>query len=215
MPKSLTRRELRALIGQDVCITYKEAHNDNIVVVAQVLEANEIGIAIQMDAGPQVIRFSNIKDVSWKNIKFVSPKEHFDKENDNTLNMQMDKINTQIIERIKSLPTYDLSIRSTKFQMNGRFSKKKLKQSEFEAEVFHWVKKRKTPIELCPLALLNNELLLTLYQKRFLLLKKNFSIVFDTKHRNINGIVAFMFDQNAQIKEKRHMSLRGLAEDLL
>lgn len=215
MPKLLTKKKLRELIGQDVCVTYSEPHNDHIVIIAQLIEADETGIAVQMDVGPKVITIEKIKDISWKNIRFVSPKEYFDKQDDNELNLQMDSINTQIINKIKSLKTYYLSTRKARFTKNGCFKKEQISQKKFEFEVFQWIKKRSSFIELCPLALLNNTLLLAVYQKRFLLFKKDFSIVFDSDHRDINDVIAFIFDQNDQIKKKRNMSLRGLAEDLL
>jgi hypothetical protein len=106
MPKVLTKKELKNLIGQNVHVTYKAPHNDNIELVAPIIEADEGGIAIQLDAGPQVITMPKIKNIAWKNITFTSPKKHFNKEDNNALNMQMDKINTQIIEKMKGLPTY-------------------------------------------------------------------------------------------------------------
>jgi len=161
--------------------------------------------------------FPNIKQIESKNLRFISPKEFFssNKEERDELNIQMDRINTQIIEKIKNLPKYYLSTRKAKFTKNGDFVKTKISQKRFEAEVFDWVRKRETPIELCPLALLNNEFLLTIYQKRFLLLKQNFSIVFDAKYHDINTLVAFIFEQNIQINNKRSSSLRAIAEDFL
>ena len=215
MQKTLTKENISLLIGQDICITYKEPHNENVVVVTRILRADETGIVIQMNMGPKVVLTPEIKSISWKNVTFISPKRYFDKQNDNELNMQMNKINTQIIEQIKHLPTYYLSTRSARFSKNGSFEKKKISQKQFELEIFHWIQRHHGHIEFCPLALLNNELLLVLYQKRFLLLKKNFSIVFDTKYNDINTIVTFVFDKNQTITEKRKISLRALAEDLL
>lgn len=215
MQKKLSKKELEALIGQDVFVEYEELHAKYVGMISRIIKADETGIVIEADTGLKVILISKIKKIVWKNITFTTPKDHFDKQDDNKLNMQMDKMNTQIIEKMKKLPTYYLSTRSAQFTKNGFFKKKKISQKNFEFEIFHWIKKRKHGIELCPLALLNNELLLALYQKRFLLLRKNFSIIFDSKHQDINGIVTFIFEQNHQIKEKRNMSLRGMAEDLL
>ncbi len=209
--KPLTKKQLQKTIGQDVLITY----NPNCVVLMRILDADETGIVVESDTGSKAVSFASIKDIFWKNIRFINPKDHFDKKDDNYLNVQMDKVNTQIIEKIKDLPRYYLCTRSSRFIKNGSFQKEKITQKAFELEVFHWVKKRKDLIELCPLALLNNELLLTLYQKRFLVLKKNFSMVFDTEHSDINTIVEFIFDENEKIIEKRNTSLRGIAEDFL
>jgi len=217
MLKKLLKKEIPLLIRQrqDVYIEYQEVHTKNHVMVTQIIKADETGIVVESDTGSKVILAPDIRKFVWKNIRFVNPKLDFDKQDNNVLNTQMDAINTQIIEKIKNLPTYYLSTRSARFNKNGTIKKKKISQKQFECEVFSWIKSRKTYSKLCPLALLNNELLLVLYQKRFLLLKKNFSIVFDTKYEDINGIVTFIFNQNEKITEKRNMSLRGLGEDFL
>lgn len=215
MQKTLTKKNISLLIGQDICITYKEPHSENIVVVTSIIQADETGILVRLSIGPKIILASNIKDISWKNIYFISPRIYFDKLYYPEMNTQMNTIHTQIIEHIKHLPNYYLSTRSARFSKNGSFEKKKISQQQFELEVFHWVKRHHGHIEFCPLALLNNELLLIVYKNRFLLIKKNFSIVFDTQQDNINSIVDFIFDQNLRIIEKRRNSLRALAEDLL
>jgi hypothetical protein len=217
MLKKLLKKEIPLLIRQkqDVYIEYQEVHTKNHVMVTQIIKADETGIVVESDTGSKVILAPDIKKISWKNITFINPKVDFDKQGNNVLNTQMDAINTQIIEKIKNLPTYYLSTRSARFNKNGTIKKKKISQKQFECEVFNWIKSRKTYSKLCPLALLNNELLLVLYQKRFLLLKKNFSMVFDTKYEDINGIVTFIFNQNEKIKDKRNSSLRGIAEDFL
>lgn len=213
----ISKKQLKSLIGEDVSIIYNEPHKNNVVIFARIVEADETGIAVQMDAGPKVILMANLNGITSKSMRFVNPKQFFysTKEERDELNIQMDKINTQIIEKIKNLPKYYLSTRNARFTKNGDFVKKKITQNEFEAEVFGWFKQRKSPLELCPLALLNNELLLTLYQKRFLLLKRNFAIVFDTQHHDINDILRFIFDKNTQINDKRNSSLRAIAQDWL
>ena len=217
MQKLFKKNELPLLIGQDVRVTYKEPHNNNSIILARIIEADETGIAIEVDTGFKVILSKNIKQIESKNLRFINPKEFFynSKRERDELNIQMDKINTQIIEKIKDLPIYYLSTRNAQFIKNGSFQKKKISQKKFEFEVFQWTKKREKHIQLCPLALLNNELLLALYKKQFLLFKNNLTSVFDTKHDDINSIVTFIFEQNKQIKNKRNMSLRGIAEDLL
>ena len=217
MLKETTEKKLPLLIRQKqhVCIEYEEVHSKSTKIVTQIIKADETGIIVESAAGSKVIVVPKIKNIAWKNIRFSNPKKYFAKEDDNFLNMQMDKINTEIIEKMKSLPEYYLSTRKARFTKNGSFIKKRSSQKEFEAEVFHWIKKRASHTEFCPLALLDNEVLLILYQKRFSLRKKDFKIIFDTDRNDINGIIQFILDRNMQIKDKRNNSLRGIAEDFL
>lgn len=210
-------KRLTSLVGQYVCITYIDADGKNVTTNAHLVEVDHDGIAYRIGFEFKALLYNKIEKIETKNITFVSPKKFFHnkKEDVNTLNIFMDNINTQTIERIKNLSTYYLCTRNARFVKNGSFIKTKISQKQFELEVFDWIKKRKDNIELCPLALLNNELLLVVYEKRFLLLRKNFKIVFDTDHQDINTIVNFILEQNSHIMNKRERSLRSLAEELL
>jgi len=128
MLKKLIKKEIPVLIRQKqhVYIEYKEVHDKNNVIITQIIKADETGIVVEADTGSKVILAPEIRKISWKNITFINPKVDFDKQGNNFLNTQMDAINTQIIEKIKNLPTYYLSTRSARFDKNGSFQKKKI-----------------------------------------------------------------------------------------
>lgn len=235
MLKSLPKKQLGLLVGQHVLVMYKEGQTEENAITSvfkRVIKIDETGVILELEAGSQTILTPSIRDLSWKNVFFINPKDEVRTDEDpteknNELDLQIDKLHTQIIEKMKQLPSYCLSTRSgqfTKSSFSKKIRKKKKSRDEFELEVFNWIQKRKDPIKLHPLALLNKELLLVLYEEHFLLFKKNFSMVFDTEHHDINTIVSFIFEQNSQIKEKLNeknnaerakFPLRFLAEDLL
>jgi len=209
-------KNLKKAIGQHIYVEYIVQKQPQ-QVVRKLLEADLGGIVIKDPIGVKGIYDTNIKNIEIKNLSFIHPDAVFfnTKDDPNAVNMHMDKVTTRAIEHMKRLPHYELMIRSAKFVKNGSLEKYKQQSCIFEMEVFHWIKKPQHLVELCPLALLNNEFLLAIYMKRFLVFKKNLSVVFADDSNDIQNIINFIFENNDKIVEERGKSLRTLAEDLL
>ncbi|EKD24725.1 MAG: hypothetical protein ACD_80C00167G0023 [uncultured bacterium (gcode 4)] len=207
MAKRLNKTELQKLIGQEVFIEYEEMETQ-VSILSRIKKADDKGIIIQTKSREKAILMPKIKQIYGKNIILITPKKPSASTN------EMDKLKIEIIEKIKSLPEYHLSTRSAKFTKNGSFKKKKISQKDFESEVFHWIDKREEIVEFCPLVLLNNKILLALYNAEFVLLKKDFTVVTKHHNRDINTIVKFITDYNKRILEKKIASLKDSGEFL-
>ncbi len=208
--------ELKQSIGQHVLITYKFG-DKNTQTLRKLVEADFTGILVSTPTGNQIIHDKDIIDIKIKNLSFINPRTFFfnTKEEKNNVNILMDAITTRTIEQIKNLDEYFLVLRYATFTKKISLEKERHKKMDFEIQVFNWIKKPQYVVQLCPLALLNNTLLLAIYMKKFIIFKKNLSIVLADTNNDIQHIIDFIFEHNDKLSTQRGMSLKHLAEDLL
>ncbi len=207
---------IKKAIGQHVLVTYL-SQGKQICLLKKLVDVDFQGIIVENPTGYGSIRRDDIIDLKIKNLSFISPRTFFfnTKEEKNNLNILMDAITTKTIERMKNLDNYTLLTRYATFTKRSFLEKKRHKRQDFEMTVFEWIKTPQNVIHLCPLALLNNNLLLAIYMKRFMLFKNNLNIVFVDNNNDIQDIIDFIFEHNEKLTEQKGRSLRYLAEELL
>ncbi|MFA7717133.1 MAG: hypothetical protein WC875_00240 [Candidatus Absconditabacterales bacterium] len=157
------------------------------------------GLEFSTKWGSHRLLYKDIIDVSFKKIVFTPPSKFFSVD-------IINKFATEIVEHIKNQKIYKLRTRSATFIKNGSLKKERLTQEKFATIVYEWLGKRRSETKLCPLALLNDTLLLCIYEGYFCLIRKNYAIVFQGKedHEMLVNFITSRNDEIIRTKEKEY-----------
>jgi hypothetical protein len=142
--------------------------------------------------------YHEVSRIVHKNISLTSPSTLFSEK-------ILDAFATKIIENIKSSKDYRLMTRSAIFERkDGKVRKNKIGKSAFGITVYSWIKKHDSPIAICPMALMDEQFLLCIYDGLFCLIRKNYSIVFHTENTLITDLI---FSSNGELIQWRQNQL--------
>jgi hypothetical protein len=192
------RDSFDGLKGRLLLITTKEEEGAN-KYLGTISEIMRNGLEFSTKWGSHNLLYKDIIDVSYKKIVFTPPSKFFSVD-------IINKFATEIVEKIKNQKTYKLRTRSATFTKNGSLKKERFKQEEFSTIVYEWLGKRRSETKLCPLALLNDTLLLCIYEGYFCLIQKNYTIVFQGQqdHEMLVKFITSKNDELIRTKEREY-----------